>query len=274
MLIYRAVGAGEIPLIAAGGDGEGVGQGEHRGIALLLRVLHRHAPGLASWLCAPGVYVAPQAHQGAVYPVLGENIRQPVGGVALGDAAQVHGAALIQGDAGALQGHVLRPHQGEQSVDLRLLRHPGAVGGDAPKGHKRGNGGVKGPAGSLTESQGGGDQVRRLLGHIGAALGVQDIDFASLPGPGQGPVQAVQLLTAGGQGLRSLVSVGGQGHIGVHGEQAQLFRLRLDAAAGKAQQKRRQHGAAYTLHSSRLPSRARISVASSANSRWPPTGMP
>ena len=86
---------------------------------------------------------------------------------------------------------MLRPHQGKQGVDLRLLRHPGAVGGDAPKGHKRGNGGVKGPAGGLTESQGGGDQVRRLLGHIGAALGVQGIDFASLPGPGQGPVQAV-----------------------------------------------------------------------------------
>ena len=164
--------------------------------------------------------------------------------------------------------------QRQQGIDLLLGGDVGAVGGDAPKGHKRGNGGIKGPAGGLTESQGGGDQVRRLLGHIGAALGVQGIDFASLPGPGQGPVQAVQFLTAGGQGLRSLVSVGGQGHIGVHGEQAQLFRLRLDAAAGKAQQKRRQHGAAYTLHSSRLPSRARISVASSANSRWPPTGMP
>ena len=58
---------------------------------------------------------------------------------------------------GAVRRHMIHPHQGKQSVDLLLPGHLGAVGGDAPQGHQWGHGGVKGPAGGLTESQGGGD---------------------------------------------------------------------------------------------------------------------
>ena len=175
---------------------------------------------------------------------------------------------------GAVRRHMIHPHQGKQGVDLLLPGHLGAVGGDAPQGHQWGHGGVKGPAGGPAQGHSIGNQIRRLPGHIGSALPVQGINFAALPGPGQGRIQTVQLLAAGGQRLRCPVAVGCQAHIGIHGEQTQLLRLRLRAAPGQAQQQSGHYPAEQTLHSSRLPSRARISVASSANSRCPPTGMP
>ena len=112
--------------------------------------------------------------------------------------------------------------------------------------------------------------IKSLLDRV-AQGGVEEVIMATNPDTG---LQPVDLPGGGGQCLVGVVTVGGKGHVGVHGEQGYLLRL-LCAAGGECQ--RRQAGqqqAGKAFHSSRRPSSARISVASSANSRWPPTGMP
>ena len=273
VLVYRAVLRLEVALVAAGGDGEAVGKGHHGGIAAGGRVLNAHVPRRTVGLAAADIDVAAQRHHGGGDVIGAEDVGHLSGGVAFGNAAQIHGAALVQRHFGV---HVDMgaAHQRQQGVDLLLGGDVGRVGGDAPQGHQRGHGHVKGAARLVGESQRAQQQLPRLLLHRYGFAGVETADVAGADGAGEGGLQPVDLLGGGGQRFSGVVAVGGEGHVGVHGEQGNLLRL-LRPAGGKGQ--RRQAGQQQTdetFHSSRRPSSARISVASSANSRWPPTGMP
>ena len=98
VLVDRAVRGGVVALIAAGGDGEGVRQGHGDGVAVGAGVLNGHHPRLPVGLGAADVDIAAEADGAGGNAVLGEDGSHPVGGVALGDAAQIDGAAVVQRD--------------------------------------------------------------------------------------------------------------------------------------------------------------------------------
>ena len=112
MLIHRPVRAGKVPLIAAGGHHKGVRQVQRTGKSVrFLRILNGYLPELAVGGNAVDIHISPQAGKAAGNAAGGKQGRYTVGGVALGDAAQINGAALIQRSLRALCVHMLRPHQ-------------------------------------------------------------------------------------------------------------------------------------------------------------------
>ena len=196
-----------------------------------------------------------------------QDVRHLLGGVALGDAAQIHGAARIQRDDAAVHMDVLAAHQRQQGVDLLLGGDMGRVGGDAPQGYQRGHGHIEGTAGLIGQGQRPLQKLPRLLLHRHGLTGVEAADIAGGNGAGEGGLQPVDLAGRGGQRFLRAVAVGGEGHVGIHGEQGHLLGLWC-AAGGEGQCRQTgQQQAGKTFHSSRRPSSARISVASSANSR-------
>ena len=161
---------------------------------------------------------------------------------------------------------------GQQGSNFRLTCHVGRVAGDVPQRYQRGHGDVKGTAGDGAILLGQGQQDIGVRGKLGGMGGVQHVHVAAADGAGDVTLQGVDEDAAGRHRVLGTGAVGGDGHVGVHGEKAGLGGL---AAAGEGQgQHQGQRQAAKPLHSSCRPSSARISVASSANSRWPPTGMP
>ena len=97
MLIYRPVRGGEVPLIAAGGHHEGVRQMERAGKGVgVPGILNGHIPRPSVGSDTVDVHVAAQTGEAAGCLAGGEQRGHRVGGVALGDAAQINGASGIQ----------------------------------------------------------------------------------------------------------------------------------------------------------------------------------
>ena len=276
MLVHRAVRRGEIALVAAGGDHKGIRQAQGADIALAVGgILNGHRPGLVLGVGAVDVHVTAQIGAAAGEGAAVEQDGGAVGGVALGDAAQIDGAALIQRDAAKFGlVDVLIAHQRQQCVDLRLRGDAGTVGGDAPQFHQRGDGDIEGTVRFLAVLQRPRQQLRTVLVPDGGAVTVQTGDLAGVHRAGEGGFQRVDGAAQVSQHIISAVADGHEGHVGVHGEELQRLTL-LCAAGGERQgHQRGQDKAGKSFHSSRRPSSARMSVASSANSRWPPTGIP
>ena len=143
----------------------------------------------------------------------------------------------------------------------------GRIGGDAPQGYQRRHGHIEGTAGLIGQGQRPLQKLPRLLLHRHGLTGVEAADIAGGNGAGEGGFQPVDLAGRGGQRFLRAVAVGGEGHVGIHGEQGHLLDLWC-AAGGEGQCRQTgQQQAGKAFHSSRRPSSARISVASSANSR-------
>ena len=276
MLVHRAVRRGEIALVAAGGDHKGIRQAQGADVALAVGgILNGHRPGLVLGVGAVDVHVAAQIGAAAGEGAAVEQDGGAVGGVALGDAAQIDGAALVQRDVVIRRlVDVLIAHQRQQRVDLLLRGDAGTVGGDAPQLHQRGDGDIEGTVRFLAVLQRPRQQLRTVLVPDGGAVTVQAGDLAGVHRAGEGGFQRVDGAAQVSQHVISAVADGHEGHVGVHGEQGQLGGLGGTAAGQGQRRQAGQQGGGKSLHSSRRPSSARMSVASSANSRWPPTGIP
>ena len=107
-----------------------------------------------------------------------QDVRHLLGGVALGDAAQIHGAARIQRDDAAVHVDVLAAHQRQQGIDLLLGGDMGRVGGDAPQGYQRSYGHIEGTAGLIGQGQRPFQKLPRLLLHRHGLTGVEAADIA------------------------------------------------------------------------------------------------
>ena len=254
MLVHRAVRPGEKALIAAGSHHKGVRQAQGTGVSFRIpRILDGHVPGLALGRHAVNVHIAAQAHKAAGNAASGKQLRRLIRGVALGDAAQIDGAALIQRGGSALQMDMLRAHQRQQRVNLRLGGDAGIVAGDAPQLYQRGDGHVEGTAGLGAVLQRRLQQCRRVIVQLGDAIGVQLGYAAGFDGAAQPLFQRVDLVGARLQYIGRAVADGYQRHIGVHGENVQRFGFRC-AAAGEGQERQAaEQQTDQPLHSSRRP---------------------
>ena len=239
-----------------------------------LRILNGYLPGLSVGGNAVDVHIPSQAGKAARNAAGGKQGRYTVGGVALGDAAQIDRAALVQRNIQPIKVNVFRPHQRQQRVDLLLIGNAGVIRGDPPQLHQRGNGHIKGAAGLLAVPQRAAQQFRCALIQHSAAVGVEPRHIACFDGAAELLLQRIDLIGGSLQYVKGAVSHRHQRHVGVHGEDIQRLGFRRAAGGQRQGQHRSQQQADPAFHSSRRPSSARISVASSANSRWPPTGMP
>ena len=195
VLVHRAVLSHEVALIAAGGDGKGIGQPQQAGVAAaVFRILNGHGPRLALRIHAADVDVAAQTDAAAGDAAAGEDGRHAVGGVALGDAAKVDGAARVQRDGGTVLMDMLRTHQRQQGVDLRLRGDVGGVGGDGPQLYQRGHGDIEGTIRLRAVLPRQRQQAGAVLAPDGAAVTVQTTDIAGVDGAGEGGLQRVDLL--------------------------------------------------------------------------------
>ena len=166
-------------------------------------------------------------------------------------------------------------NQRQQRINFTLGWDPGTVRGDAPQGHQGRHRHIEQAARRGAVGHGALEQRRRFLADHGAAAVIQFVNIAGRNRPGKLLLQAVYFSGCGRQCLPGSVPVGRQTHIGIHGKNVLPLRLLGLAAGGEAAEQQRRKGRAHPFfHSSRRPSRARMSVASSANSRCPPTGMP
>ena len=87
----------KVPLVAAGGDGVGVPQGQdRRKAALIPGILNAHPPVGAVGLAAQHEHVAAQRNFPTFNAVGPEGLLHPIGGIALGDAPQVDSLPLPQ----------------------------------------------------------------------------------------------------------------------------------------------------------------------------------
>ena len=239
-----------------------------------LRILNGYLPGLSVGGNAVDIHISPQTGKAPGNAAGGKQSRYTVGGVALGDAAQINGAALIQRSLRTCCVHMLCPHQRQQCVDLLPGGNAGMIRGDPPQFHQRGNGHIKGASGLLAVPQGAAQQLRCALIQHSAAIGIELCHIACCDGAAELLLQRIDLIGGSLQYVKGTVSHRHQRHIGVHGEDIQRLGFGCAAGGQRQGQHRSQQQADPAFHSSRRPSSARISVASSANSRWPPTGMP
>ena len=111
-------------------------------VVLFFRALNGHVPCIAARL-AVNIHVAAQIGAGALRAAVGEKLRRPVGGVPLGDAAQIDGAALVQRGILTVQTDMPAAHQRQQRVDLLLRGHAGIIGRDAPQLYQRRDGHIE-----------------------------------------------------------------------------------------------------------------------------------
>ena len=87
----------KVPLVAAGGDGVGVPQGQdRRKAALIPGILNAHPPVGAVGLAAQHEHIAAQRNFSAFDAVGPEGLLHQIGSIALGDAPQVDGLPLPQ----------------------------------------------------------------------------------------------------------------------------------------------------------------------------------
>ena len=242
----------KIPLIAPGGDGEGIRQLQHPGEGVGLahpgRVLDAHPPGGAVGPAAVGQHISAQADVGPGHLVLLEDSQNLVGGVALGQAPQVNGLPGAQRVAGRaavrlgalIDGAVLS--QLQKPVQLLLGGNPVFLPpGEAPGGDHRGDGDVErvpgAPAVVFRELQ----KDTQILADLHGLSpgGVEPGDLAVLQGPGELGFQVPDNVLAGVGGGGGALPVGGDEHGGVHGDDLDallgLVRAHLRAAAREEQ---------------------------------------
>ena len=138
----------KVPLVAAGGDGVGVPQGQdRRKAALIPGILDPHPPVGAVGLGPQHEHVAAQRNFPAFDAVGPEGLLYPIGSIALGDAPQVDGLPLPQRygiGRFLLNLDLIAVDVFQQLVQFGLLRHPEAVSSEAPGIHDGGDGDVEG----------------------------------------------------------------------------------------------------------------------------------
>ena len=223
----------KLPLVAAGGGQRLSAQGQNAQLPLPVGgVPQGDAPGAASVPLAQGGNGAgPQVQKGGVHLVVLQQIQQAVGGVTLGDAAQVHGHAGSRQAGRARPGvHIQRGavHQGQEYVQFRLRRDVVVLScaAEPPGVHDGGDGAVEGPAGGLITAPAQLQQLqsRAVQGHKRsvAGVGVEAGDVALRLVAVQEPVQAAQLPDGGLQGLLRLRAGDLEVHERIHGEQGAL----------------------------------------------------
>ncbi len=275
MLVHRAVRGGEIALVAAGGDHKGIRQAQGADIALAVGgILNGHRPGLVLGVGAVDVHVTAQSGAAAGEGAAVEQDGGAVGGVALGDAAQIDGAALIQRDAAKFR------------TGGRAHSPPAAAVRRSPPERGRGLSEV------MPHSSTSGAMVISKAPSV-SWLCCSAHDSSCAPSSSQtaepSRFRAGDLAGVHRAGREdSSVSTVRLGRPARHQRRRRWPRrscrcpwrkqgqLGGPGAAGGERQghQRGQDKAGKSFHSSRRPSSARMSVASSANSRWPPTGIP
>ena len=123
--------------------------------------------------------------------ILPQHLRHPVAGVALGNAAQIHGAATVQGHGIAIHMDMTTPNQRQQRINFTLGWDPGAVRGDAPQGHQGRHRHIEQAARRGAVGHGALEQRRRFLADHGAAAVIQFVNIAGRNRPGKRLLQAV-----------------------------------------------------------------------------------
>ena len=239
MLINRAVRRGEVALIAAGGDGKHVLQRQHGGVIVrILRITDGHAPRAAVALLSADIDV-PAERGRARHTLLAEDLRHAVGRIALGDAAEIHGAARVERDAVSVDADVLRPDERQKRGDLLLRGNARSVARDAPRRDERGDRDIKRAAGLIAQCQRALQQLHRLVRELRRAGLVQRADFAARARARKALLKGVDLLTGRGQrGLR-VFAVDGEVHHRVHREDLACHGLLLRAAGGERERRQR-----------------------------------
>ena len=137
----------KVPLVAAGGDGVGVPQGQdRRKAALIPGILNAHPPVGAVGLAAQHEHVAAQRNFPTFNAVGPEGLLHPIGGIALGDAPQVDSLPLPQRygmDRFLLNLDLVAVDVFQQFVQFGPLRNTKAVPGETPRVHDGGDGNIK-----------------------------------------------------------------------------------------------------------------------------------
>ena len=244
----------EEPLISPGGD-DGLVRNGYGAVDAALAVPgvpDADAPGGAVGLGTQALDIAPQAHHGALDPGGFQNIRHPLGGVALADAAQVDALTLAKGSGPGFPvvADLLIVHQGHGTGQLRLCGDVVGLIVEAPELYHRIDGYVKEPVRILGQSQGFLKQVAGVLGQDEASPGVELRDFTVCRAGAEQGIQALNLPLCLCQSRVPAPAVGGELHHCVHrGEvhAAAFSGLRVGGAAGK-QQSGKQKGQEVLFH--------------------------
>ena len=221
-----------------------------------LGVLNAHPPGRPIRPVSPGQHIAAQSRRGPGDVVLREDLRHPVGGIALGDAAQVDLGALVQPHRIPALMDMLHAHMGQQLLQVRPGGHLIAVRGKAPGGDDGGDGDVKGAARHIAVHPGRIQQPRNLTvhGHRLSPGAVQGKDLALLVRAGQQILQTPHLILRRIGGMGALLPIDGEDHDRVHGDDLNallgLIRVRrsASAAAQSAQHGCRQYQSCQPFH--------------------------
>ena len=229
---------GEGALVEAGGHYRQIfgGQTADGGLPLLIGVLDPHLEGLPAGPGAQAVEVPPQVDDGGGDPLPPEEVRQPVGDIALGDASQVDDCLRVRkGDGVPLHRYRLPAGVGQAAGYFLPVGQRRVLRGKVPQLADSPHGDVESAAGAPAVVQPQGDDLGQLVGHLGDLPVIQAVELAVRVRPGK------NLLIAGAQvqgGLGSVPPsplVNPHGHSGVQKEGAGLRGLSRLSTAGQQQ---------------------------------------
>ena len=275
---------GEKALVAAGGDDGRLANGEIAEIAAgVVRILHGDIPVASVRLFAERLHVAAEGHHAARDAGGAHGLNGIVRRAALGHGAEAqrhvcrHGHEIICAVVRARELHLAHVHAREQTLDLRVRRDAVVLVDEAPELAQ----GVGRQVERAVRALGHGLRRAQHLGDLlvdddGAAHGVIDlVGLAALVFRVEQRVHAVDDADGGADAVVRLLTVGGQIHDGVHGED--LLRGAFCLAAGAqrqheraAQQQREQAGVqTFMVHRGRvLPIQVSCDQYSISAAKW------